>query len=134
MDERKNMEKSGFKDFVTGFAAGSIIGFAAAFLFSSKTGRELKKDLESKAGPALEKTEQLRNLVLQKGNEIYQKALDGGEKLSKAVQEQINGITEKTKSPSKSLPDQSVSVMEDAKRTIAELTNEIEEKLEEIKQ
>lgn len=129
MEENKKAETRETKDFLTGVIIGSVIGSLTALLFAPKSGKDLRAELQSKANFALEKTDQVKNIVIQKGNDVREFANDAKEKLTKAVQEQTNVLVGAVQSMTKKSGDEAIEVLEEAKQTIEELSNEIDEKL-----
>ncbi|WP_346216488.1 hypothetical protein NSQ14_13710 [Caldifermentibacillus hisashii] len=71
--------------------------------------------------------------MIQKGNDVREFANDAKEKLTKAVQEQTNFLVDAVQSMTKKSDDEAIEVLEDAKQTIEELSNEIDEKLAALK-
>lgn len=133
MEENKKAETRETKDFLTGVIIGSVIGSLAALLFAPKSGKDLRTEIQSKANFALDKSDQVKNIVIQKGNDVRELANDAKEKLTKAVQEQTNFLVGAVQSMTKKSGDEAIEVLEDAKQTIEELSNEIDEKLAALK-
>lgn len=128
--QNKNHESS---NFLTGVIIGGIAGAVAALLLAPKSGRELRSDLNTQVSLALEKTDQVKDQVIRKGNELREYAHDTTVKLSKSVQEHTKELVEKVQNFTRNAEENAEETLEDAQRAINELSEQIDKKLEEIK-
>lgn len=133
MEEKRSTETKETKDFLTGVIIGGIVGSLAALLFAPKSGKDIRYDLQSKAYLALDKTDELKNIVIQKGNDVREFASDAKGRMTKAVKEQTDVLVGAVQSVTKKTGEDAIEVLEDARKTIEELSNEIDEKLDALK-
>lgn len=133
MDENQNAETRETKDFFTGVVIGSVVGSLAALLFTTKSGKDFLTKLQSKAQFALDKTSQVKNIVIEKGNDALGLAGEAKEKLSKVVQDQKNTQVDTAHPETKKTDEDKAEVLKNAKNTIEKLSNEIEEKIDSLK-
>ncbi|WP_042337843.1 YtxH domain-containing protein [Bacillus andreraoultii] len=133
MEEKRSTETKETKDFLTGVIIGGIVGSLAALLFAPKSGKDIRHDLQSKAYLALDKTDELKNIVIQKGNDVREFASDAKGRMTKAVKEQTDVLVGAVQSVTKKTGEDAIEVLEDARKTIEELSNEIDEKLDALK-
>lgn len=125
--------KMNTKDFLIGALIGGIVGATTALLLAPKSGKELRQDLNDQTYLMKEKTGQLKESALHKGNELAAAAKEKTSTLTHRVSEQSNEWLNKVKSLKKGetvneeFPEDEVEV--------SSLTEEeIEQKLAETKQ
>lgn len=118
MDENQNAETRETKDFFTGVVIGSVVGSLAALLFTTKSGKDFLTKLQSKAQFALDKTSQVKNIVIEKGNDALGLAGEAKEKLSKVVQDQKNTQVDTAHPETQKTDEDKAEVLKNAKNTI----------------
>ncbi|MBP3038895.1 YtxH domain-containing protein [Bacillaceae bacterium Marseille-Q3522] len=96
-----NNENISAKDFLAGAVVGGIIGAATALLFAPKSGKELRSELNDQAALVKDKTIEIRNTAITKGNEfihltknkateIFDTTVTKGNAFANAVKEKTN--------------------------------------------
>ncbi|WP_338472050.1 YtxH domain-containing protein [Niallia sp. XMNu-256] len=85
------------KDFVIGAVTGAIIGSLAALLFTPKSGREFRQDLNDQAFTLRDKTDHIRSQAVLKGNELSSTVKDKTSTISRKVSEQSVDLVKKVK-------------------------------------
>lgn len=85
------------KDFLIGALIGAIAGAATALFLAPKSGKEMRNELNSQAIALKEKTIQLKDVALAKGNEVKEVAKEKTQSISQAVSKQSNEIINKVK-------------------------------------
>src|SRR5690606_20597557 len=114
-------------NFVTGVVIGSVVGSITALLLAPKSGKELRKDLESQASIILDKTGEVRNTLVERSEHWKEQANDAAIKLSEAVKSQTKEIVDKVQQVKREHMDSPEKVLEEAKERIAMLSKEIDE-------
>nr|WP_295970992.1 YtxH domain-containing protein [uncultured Bacillus sp.] len=85
------------KDFLIGTLIGGIVGSLTALLLAPKSGKELRGDINNQALLLKEKTEQLRDTAVVKGNELASTVKDKTASISKTVSQQSSELVSKVK-------------------------------------
>lgn len=127
MEENVKNESHAFRNFVTGVVIGSVVGSITALLLAPKSGKELRKDLESQASIILDKTGEVRNTLVERSEHWKEQANDAAIKLSEAVKSQTKEIVDKVQQVKREHMDSPEKVLEEAKERIAMLSKEINE-------
>lgn len=130
-DQNQNQESNiNAKDFIIGALVGGIVGAATALFMAPKSGKELRGDLSEQAIILKERTGNLRDTAVQKGNEFANTAREKTNEWSQMIQLQSNELKNKMKS----MRNEEV-VEEDAEDEVAvsNSNEEMEQKLEETK-
>lgn len=100
-----------------------------ALMLAPKSGKELRKDLNNQVTLALEKSDKVKDAVLQKGSEWKNLVADAKTKLTTTTKE----LADKVQFMTINAKEESKEVLQDAKKAIAELSEEIDKKLEDLK-
>ncbi|NRD76146.1 YtxH domain-containing protein [Bacillus sp. BRMEA1] len=79
--------------FLLGAIIGGVVGAVTALLLAPKPGNELRRSLSSQAGTIFEKTEQVRDNVRVKSNNLVSKTAD----ISQGIVLQSTGLINKVK-------------------------------------
>ncbi|GAA0332860.1 YtxH domain-containing protein [Bacillus carboniphilus] len=130
-DQNQNQESNiNAKDFIIGALVGGIVGAATALFMAPKSGKELRGDLSEQAIILKERTGNLRDTAVQKGNEFANTAKEKTNEWSQMIQLQSNELKNKMKS----MRNEEVAE-EDAEAEVAvsNSNEEMEQKLEETK-
>lgn len=127
MGENNKGEGRAFRNFVTGVVIGSVVGSLTALLLAPKSGRELRKDIESQANIVLDKTGEVKDTLVEKSGQWKEQANDAAIKLTEAVKTQTKEIVDKVQQVKREHIDSPEKVLEDAKEKIAKLSKEIDE-------
>ncbi|WP_428911294.1 YtxH domain-containing protein [Niallia sp. Krafla_26] len=85
------------KDFVIGAVTGAIIGSLAALLFTPKSGRELRQNINHQAYTIKDKTDHLRSQAMNKGSELSSTVKGKTNSISRKVSEQSIGLVNKVR-------------------------------------
>ncbi|QCJ43762.1 YtxH domain-containing protein [Bacillus sp. S3] len=93
-NQSRNEESS--NSFLLGALIGGVVGAAAALFLAPKTGKELRVTLSNQAGSIMDKSGQLRENVMSKGNEFMSKTSS----LSQGIVQQSSGLLNKVKGKS----------------------------------
>lgn len=133
MEENKSTETRETKHFLKGVIIGGVVGSLAALLFAPKAGKDIRHNLQSKAYSALDKTDEVKNIVIQKGIDIRGFASDAKGRMTKVVKEQTDALVGAVQTVTKKTGEDAIEVLEDARQTIEELSDEIDEKLDALK-
>src|SRR5699024_12079743 len=81
--------------FITGALIGSVVGAGLALVFAPKTGRELRSDINRGTRQAMDKADDLRVTVQEKGSEYMDQARIKGSELKEKSSEMTKQVTEK---------------------------------------
>lgn len=134
MGEEVKNGKSRIGSFLGGALFGALVGSVAALIFAPKSGRELRGDIQEQFTAAKEKTSQVKDTVVQKGNEWKSIALDATSKVTRSLKKQSNELLDKVQSLTKKSGESIEETLEDAKETIEKIGEEIDRKLEALKE
>lgn len=93
-NQTRNEESSG--SFLLGALVGGVVGAAAALLLAPKTGKELRITLSNQASSIKERTADLRENVMSKGNGLVSKTSS----LTQGLAQQSSGLLNKVKGKS----------------------------------
>lgn len=124
------------KNFLLGAFIGGVAGAVAGMLLAPKSGKELRNSINQQAGSLLDRSSQIRGEVVEKGNDLVQKAKDlKPSKFDKNNEEETptNYISLKPEAENKTIPlaakgsndDEIQKKLEEAKRAFEEEENRI---------
>lgn len=91
------MSNSNNKDFLLGTIVGGIVGAVTAMLLTPKSGRELRSDLNEQATVVKDKSLQIKDTAMEKGNEWISVAKEKSTDFAKTVSEQSSQVADKVK-------------------------------------
>lgn len=112
------------KDFLIGTLIGGIVGASAALLLAPKSGKELRHDISEQAQIAKDKTTQLTNNALEKGNAWASTAKEKSSNIIKTVSEQSEKVIGKMKEVSDGIKEDVNRVRSSAEDFVADDNNE----------
>lgn len=115
VEEKK--ERNGAVDFLWGAFVGALTGSIVALLLAPKTGNELRKDLSQQLHTLREKGEQLKQTLIDEG-QIKEYAKEAKEKISQTLEHKLADSEE---------------IAEKARKTISDISDEIDAKMEQLK-
>ena len=116
MEEKK--ERSSTVDLLWGAFIGALTGSVVALLLAPKKGTELRKDLSKQLTTIREKGEQLKQTLIDEG-QIKEYAQEAKQKISRKIDYKFADRDE---------------IAEKARKTITDISNEIEEQMEQLKE
>ncbi|MBB6445742.1 YtxH domain-containing protein [Bacillus benzoevorans] len=121
------------KDFIIGTLIGGIVGSLTALLLAPKSGKELRGDINNQANLLKEKSGQLRDSAVVKGNEIATTVKDKTSSISKTVSKQSTELVSKVKNLKNSV--RGIQEEENPVDTLFEpdVESDIQQRLEETK-
>jgi|SRR5699024_2324676 len=120
--------------FITGALIGSVVGAGLALVFAPKTGRELRSDINRGTRQAMDKADDLRVTVQEKGSEYMDQARIKGSELKEKSSEMTKQVTEKSKDVAQDVKDKSQQVADKAKKVADKAKDFTEDKKEEIEE
>lgn len=92
----ENQNKSS-KSFIMGAIVGGIVGAVTALLLAPKSGKEMREDLNEQAAILKERSLQLKDTAVEKGNEWISLAKEKSAEIAKTVNKQSQQVVEKVK-------------------------------------
>jgi gas vesicle protein len=121
------------KDFLIGTLIGGIVGSLTALLLAPKSGKELRGDINNQAHLLKEKSGQLRDTAVGKGNEIASTVKDKTSSISKTMSKQSTELVSKVRNLKNS-----VRGIQDEENPVdkmfePDVESDIQQKLEETK-
>lgn len=121
------------KDFLIGTLIGGIVGSLTALLLAPKSGKELRGDINNQAHLLKEKSGQLRDTAVVKGNEIASTVKDKTSSISKTMSKQSTELVSKVRNLKNS-----VKGIQDDENPVdkifePDVESDIQQKLEETK-
>ncbi len=135
------------KDFIIGTIIGGVIGAATALFLAPKSGKELRHNLNEQASYVREKTEQWKNVAIDKGSELAEAAKEKTAHLTDTVSGQSSQLIHKTNELAQETGNQLEEIIEKVKDSTDVIatsqegltlpnnpTDEIQRKLEETRQ
>lgn len=130
------------KDFIIGTLIGGIVGVSAALLFTPKSGKELRGDINVGASQikdrandwkdvAYEKGSTLKDKAYEKGSEVKDMATDSASQLTKNVSQKTQDLTKSVQNKlqdKRSKEDEALKAAEEVAEAIDEAADAIDKK------
>jgi len=113
------------KDFMIGALIGGMVGAATALFLAPKSGRELREDLNTRAGTVKERAANITEMAKEKGSEMANVAKEKTSSLSQTVKDQSDVLVEKVRSIKQTAQD--AATTDEEKKAVEELGNMEEE-------
>lgn len=85
------------KDFLIGALIGGMVGAVSALLLAPKSGKELRHDINEHAVNVKDRSLQLKDTAVERGNEWISVAREKSSDIAKTVSKQSNQIASKVK-------------------------------------
>lgn len=108
------------KDFMIGSLIGGLLGASAALLLAPKSGKELRQDLNEQVVVVRDKTNQFREVAVEKGTAFADAAKERTDRLTQTVNEQSSELKDKVKNWKESRENNQADEVEAKKPVVAE--------------
>lgn len=120
------------KEFLIGTFVGGLVGATTALLFAPKSGKDLRNEIQEQKDLLLNKTNQYRELVVEKGSELAAAAKEKTVALTDAVQSQSKDLLNKVKPLRAKNEDTPVQEEVPTEEEVQQKLTETEQELEEV--
>ena len=90
------MSDKGSKNFLYGFIAGGIVGAALAFLYTPRTGRELRESIKGNAGKAISELDDYFEYAKSSVGEVVNEAKKKSEDLVNQAKKQAKNLIQES--------------------------------------
>ncbi|PKR84332.1 YtxH domain-containing protein [Heyndrickxia camelliae] len=105
MNRSEAREKLDTKTFLVGAIIGGVVGAATALLLTPKSGKEIRSDLTSQVDTLKNKSNQLKAIATEKGNELIAATKEKSTQLRDLTIDKGSSLAETVKEKSKIIVD-----------------------------